>query len=529
MEIYLLKSTACLGVLFFYYKFFLEKENMHVFKRFYLLAALILSFTIPLITFTVTAGLNENTMVILPEKQLGIEENFYTLFLEKLPIILGVIYGIGVLVFAFRFSKNLFQIIHKIKFNPKQKLAQYIQVLLQDKVLPHTFFNYIFLNKTEFEAQEIPSEVLIHEQTHAKQKHSIDILIIELIQVFFWFNPFIYFLKHSIKLNHEFLADEAVLSQGITPRHYQKLLLVFSSNTQTPYLANSINYSLIKKRFTVMKTQTSKKSISIRVLLLMPLLTFLIYSFSTTEEISPLNNNSLDTIELDLQEIATKAQVKEYNKLAKKYNAMDEGKMRIKKADVERLKYLYNLMSDKQRKNAEPFPNFPPPPPKATELNKIMIKRVPSVVNEAPAPPKAPEPIEVKIGVNDQDPNVPPPPPNAPKKVKLKKSKGEKKKVKMDKDKVKVQKVKLEENQSERIAERKVLLEKRNEDRERVRVIRQQELKDQRIALRSNHKEREKKMKIMKQERQKEHEARKKELKHKMKEKDDKNKDKQKS
>src|SRR5690606_29197730 len=52
MLIYLLKSGACLAIFMAFYTFFLEKENMHVFKRYYLLSTLILSFSIPLITFT---------------------------------------------------------------------------------------------------------------------------------------------------------------------------------------------------------------------------------------------------------------------------------------------------------------------------------------------------------------------------------------------------------------------------------------------------------------------------------------------
>ncbi len=522
MELYLIKSTACLGIFYIFYKFFLENESIHVFKRVYLLAALVLSYSIPFITFYVPTTTNTANPVTLPDDINGIETSTFNLFLEQLPLILGILYFVGVLVFAYRFTKNLYQIISKIRRNPKLKIAKYIQVLLQDKVLPHTFFNYIFLNKTELESKEIPSEVIIHEQTHAQQKHSIDILFIEFLQVLFWFNPFIYFLKRSIKLNHEFLADQAVLNQGIAPNYYQNLLLVFSSNTQTPILANSINYSLIKKRFTVMKTQSSKNSIRLRVLLLLPLLALLIYSFSTTEEINKDESNPIEEIEI-IQKIATKAQVKEYNKLAKKYNDMDEGRMKINKADVQRLKYLYNLMSDKQQKNAEPFPNFPPPPPPIKGTPRTSVKVIKGVndtdKNVPPPPPKAPEPVMVKKGVNDKDPNVPPPPPKTPKKIKLKESKNDKEKVKQQKEKLVLQRVKLEDTKRERLTERKVFLEKRNEDRDKVRVIREQEPSDQRIALRTTQKEREKKVKIMKQERQNKIEARKKELKSKNKEK----------
>ncbi|HBY69604.1 MAG TPA: peptidase M56, partial [Flavobacteriaceae bacterium] len=84
---------------------------------------------------------------------------------------------------------------------------------------------------------EIPEEVLLHEHAHAKQMHSVDILFIELLHVLFWFNPLFIFLKRSMKLNHEFLADRAVLKQGAETSVYQKLLLAYSSHAVTPQLA----------------------------------------------------------------------------------------------------------------------------------------------------------------------------------------------------------------------------------------------------------------------------------------------------
>ena len=482
MELYLIKSGACLAIFYLFYKLFLEKENMHLFKRFYLLGMLFISFGIPIITFTTYAEISQSTnpisTVIISTESVSESATI----LDYLPNILLAIYIIGVIFFSIRFGKNILELLLRINRNQNIKLANYINVLLNEEVVPHTFFSYIFLNKQKFEAQEIPEEVMIHEQTHAKQKHSIDVILIELLQIIFWFNPFIYFIKHSIKLNHEFLADRDVLSQGIDISNYQNILLAFSSNAYTPQMANAINYSSsrlignsfkqVKKRFTVMKTHTSKTKIWMRSLLLLPLLAILIYSFSTKETLSKSvleNDNSLvkdfylkidseeniyyneEIISFDeipnainsykktypnkelyfakidvenkestenlfpfveiikengIEKItacwtkdgATKEQLEEYNKLARKYNNQDKENRIILMKDLERLEYLYNLMTPEQKANAEPFPNIPPPPP--------------------PAPDKAPEPMRVKKGVNDKDPKAPPPPPKAPKPVK---------------------------------------------------------------------------------------------------------------
>lgn len=282
MELYLLKSAACLVLFFAFYKLFLENTSIHNFKRFYLSGSLLASFLIPLITFT-------TYIEVSPIVQISSEAAPQIIFTQAeqtinyWPFVLWTIYGLGVLFFSVIFFRNLFNLIQKIRKNPKCKNTRFINILLNEKVIPHTFFSYIFLNKIQFENHQIPAEVMLHEETHARQKHSLDVIFVELLQIVFWFNPLFYFIKRSIKLNHEFLADRAVLNAGAETSNYQKILLAFSSNALTPSLAHSINYSSIKKRFTVMKTHTSKRAIWVRSILLLPLLSMLIYGFSTKE------------------------------------------------------------------------------------------------------------------------------------------------------------------------------------------------------------------------------------------------------
>jgi beta-lactamase regulating signal transducer with metallopeptidase domain len=277
---YLIKSSACLAVFMLFYKLFLEKENMHVFKRFYLLTSLLISIGIPFITFTqfVEVPINLNDLTLSKAtNSITIQEET----INYLPYILWSIYVLGVVIFSLKFSFNLSKISLKIKRNPKLKTQKSIHVLLEELIVPHTFLSYIFLNKTHFETQQIPAEVLIHEETHVIQKHSLDIIFIELFQILFWFNPLIYLLKNSIKLNHEFLADQEVIKKGVALSKYQQILLAFSSNALEPQLATAINYSSIKKRFTVMKTSSSKTGIWLRSIVLLPIIALLIFSFST--------------------------------------------------------------------------------------------------------------------------------------------------------------------------------------------------------------------------------------------------------
>lgn len=510
MELYLLKSVGCLAILFIFYKAVLEHESFHNFKRFYLIGSLLAAFLIPLITFTeyievqasaVSFLASEGTIVFTEEQK----SNIPFLLIGTL-----IIYSTGLFFFGMKFFRNLANLVSKIRKNPTLKNKNLFHVLLKTPTVPHTFLHYIFLNKTKFEKNEIPSEVIIHEEAHALQKHSLDILLIELLQVIFWFNPLLYFIKHSIKLNHEFLADRAVLNHGVEASHYQKILLAFSSSATTPPLANSINYSFIKKRFTVMKNQTSKRGLWLRSFILLPLLAMLIYGFSSREiiekeiesniavadaklltnefsnkeytarsisievvndgnymvegikatkktmiavvnslhqDITPEVRNKIMNIHISsskevsnedvwliynslleygfyrivthnqevvrekgnkpfaienkdsqeniIQTSASREEMKEYNVLAKKYNAMLKSEnVFVRKTDVDRLTYIHNKMSAKQRADAASFPNLPPPPP--------------------PPAPDMPEPPKAKKGEMSDIPPPPPPPP-APK------------------------------------------------------------------------------------------------------------------
>lgn len=289
MLLIILKSSACLAVFMLFYKLCLEQTSAHNFKRFYLLGILFISVCIPLITFTsyidvplVSNPFNTPTAFEVSSVTNTAIENTTK---NYLPILLWSLYSVGVVLFLYRFLLNLAKLTKKIKQNPKQKFKNLNLVLLHDKVPPHTFFNHIFLNKNDFESHKINASVLLHEQTHALQKHTIDIIIVELIQIIFWFNPLLVLLKKYIKLNHEFLADQSVLNAGTNTTEYQNILLAFSSNAQHSQLVNPINYASLKKRFKIMTTKTSKSSLILRSLLLLPVIVLSVHGFSQKETV----------------------------------------------------------------------------------------------------------------------------------------------------------------------------------------------------------------------------------------------------
>ncbi|WP_298329704.1 M56 family metallopeptidase [uncultured Dokdonia sp.] len=281
--IYLLKSALCLGILFGFYKLALEGKAMHHFKRFYLLASLVFSFTIPLITFTYQA---ENAPQITPIFQEYVEtvsapnEVPEVSEVDYTNTVIWGIYLLGIFIFGTRFIINLVRLKRKINQAELHPSSHFTLALLEQVIVPHSFLKWIFVNKQSYTQKEIAPEVLAHEATHVRQKHSLDIIAIEFIQVLFWFNPLVWLYKSSIKLNHEFLADQGAIVDKSNIAIYQNILLSYASSTHHTALESPFNYSLTKKRIVMLSQSFSRKKVVLRALLLIPIIGLCVLFFN---------------------------------------------------------------------------------------------------------------------------------------------------------------------------------------------------------------------------------------------------------
>jgi beta-lactamase regulating signal transducer with metallopeptidase domain len=287
MTDFLIKSTVAMGVLLGLYYILFEKEKMHRFNRFYLLGALVFSFVVPFINInTSTPSVVNTASVTLEELVIGTpvvvtqqpEEFNYAL-------LIWLIYAVICTLFLFRFDNNIFYFIRKAKNSETLDYEKATLVLIPERVLPHTFLNYIFVNEDDYQQKNIESELYTHELTHIRQKHTLDIIFIEIVKIIFWFNPLLYMYKKAIQLNHEFLADENVINihNNITP--YQNLLLTKASGAQSFALASNLNFSITKKRLLMMTKHTSRIQATIKKAAVLPLLAgvvFISYSQAAT-------------------------------------------------------------------------------------------------------------------------------------------------------------------------------------------------------------------------------------------------------
>ncbi len=276
MTDFLIKSTLSLIVLISVYFLILENEKMAVFNRFYLLFSILFSFSLPYITIEILANTSNalQETVFKPENALiAVADDSINYF----EIVLWTLYGIGTAFFLIRFVKNIQNITSRIKRNPSVEYKNSELVLVDEKILPHTFLNTIFINKSDYENRNIEDELYTHELTHVAQKHTLDILFIEIIKCVFWFNPILIFYKKAIQLNHEFLADEKVVNSYNNIPVYQSLLLSKANEKQQYYLASNLNYLVTKKRLIMMSKKTPISIAILKKVALTPIFAGLIF------------------------------------------------------------------------------------------------------------------------------------------------------------------------------------------------------------------------------------------------------------
>ena len=295
---YLLESGISLSLFALVYFLFLRWETFFNVNRWFLLVSISFSALLPLLHIpfyapeatmlpevTVTPYINLLSVITVYSASLTLgAERFvlsYSLF--------GYLYLLGVVFFAGKLFIQIYQIIRLIKLNRVVSEGKIKLVILEQELSPFSFLNYIFVSNN---LQNTPGweKMLEHEKQHIQQGHTFDVLILEFVAIFQWFNPFFWIFRRALRENHEFLADQAVISKGTAPSWYKQILLNQYVGGQI-VLANSFNYSLIKTRIRMMSKIKSRKIANVKVLIGMLLAVCLVAVFACEKKQSVKTEN----------------------------------------------------------------------------------------------------------------------------------------------------------------------------------------------------------------------------------------------
>lgn len=244
---YLLLVNIYLVLFYGFYAAILRKETFFQLNRLYLVSSAILSFCIPVIhaawvkNLFITQKVQHTLMVygkpIMVYNLRPVAEQHHATIGE----IIIALYLIGSGVLLIRLISQLISL-HRVINEP-----------LSDGAF--SFFKSIRVSPDVEKSHIIEA----HEQAHANQWHSFDILLIELITIINWFNPVVYFYRLGVKHIHEFIADSQALKNGTNKAEYALLLLSQTLETPAHYLVNPFyNHSLLKRRILMLQKKRSQ-------------------------------------------------------------------------------------------------------------------------------------------------------------------------------------------------------------------------------------------------------------------------------
>lgn len=276
MLAYFLKVNVAIVLFYAFYRLFFNKDTFFGWRRIALLCFFAVSAAVPLLNFQ-TWITEQEPMVAMADLYASVvlpgfvitttaTTDWKSIILEYASI---VYWGIMALL-VLRFFIQLTGIIRLAYRCRKEQIDGANFYLLPKAEGPFSFFHWIFINPSSHAEEEL-NEILTHEQTHARQWHSIDVIVSEIACILCWFNPFAWLMKREIRTNLEYLADARVLENGYDSKTYQYHLLGLSHHKAAATIYNSFNVLPLKKRIRMMNKKRTNEIGRTKYLMFLPL------------------------------------------------------------------------------------------------------------------------------------------------------------------------------------------------------------------------------------------------------------------
>ena len=294
---YLILVNVCIILFYTGFIYLQKKENNPRILRIFLLISIGISLTLPLSKFRISLPAftkTENTEVLTIQKNTHPEEQQpYTTFEENTVSAVehttsidwnwkkmaGSIYVFGSAIVLLRFVFRFLIILSFLGKAKHKRLHETDFLTSPVSAAPFSFLQWIFIPENLLDKHEA-RYILSHEKAHVNQFHSFDIILIELLLVAFWYNPFLWMLKKSIELVHEYQADEEVVKSGYNTKTYQELLVNLVAEEKLISLTSGFSKSIIFKRIEKMKQPEFKQTKGFKLTLLLPVTALLFFAVS---------------------------------------------------------------------------------------------------------------------------------------------------------------------------------------------------------------------------------------------------------
>ncbi|HRO45958.1 N-acetylmuramoyl-L-alanine amidase [Agriterribacter sp.] len=302
---YILKVIICSGILYGYYRLALHNKLFHRWNRFYLLSAVVVSLSFPLITINIWHAPAEDDSQVI--KLLNIvttgdeyvhevsRSGSFHLSGEQVAIMVYMVVSLALIVILFHALVKLSRLARN---NPLQKIQHINVIQTEAKGTPFSFFRYIFWNKNIDMHADAGKKIFTHEMVHVTEKHSADKLFMHIVLIFFWCNPFFWLIRREMNMIHEFIADSKAIDDKDTAA-FAAMILHAAYPQQAFGLTSSFFSSSIKRRLHMLTKMQNPSMNYISRLLALPLLTFIFVAFTVkTKQLLP-NQNGIQIVQLE--------------------------------------------------------------------------------------------------------------------------------------------------------------------------------------------------------------------------------------
>lgn len=292
--IYVGKSAGILSIFYLVYYFVLRKDTFFTANRHFLFSGIFAAIMLPFLEFTKTTFVEAPIRMFTetagqPFDAIPLVQDIAPSFTINWWMVLLSIYIIGCVILGVQLLMQLFSLLKLLRKYPSQQHGAFKFVTINEHISPFSFFRYIVFNPQLHSEKEIKM-ILAHEKVHAKQWHSIDILLANLIRIIQWVNPISWLYKKGLEENLEFIADDQTVQIIASKKEYQIALVKASSALYAPALTVQFYQSFIKKRIIMLNKSNSNKYNQLKLSLIIPFLALFLWSFNVNEVVEYTNS-----------------------------------------------------------------------------------------------------------------------------------------------------------------------------------------------------------------------------------------------
>jgi len=255
--IYLIKANIALCLFYLAYRLGLRRLTFYTLNRFFLLTGIVFSSLFPLVDvndfFNRNEKLAQQVVTYVPDLAAWkpVQAETFTVW-----TLLAWVFWAGVAVMFLRLVVQLVSLFFLHRKTGTVNIQERPVRVMDSAMNPFSFFRHIYINPSLHSPEELQA-ILQHESIHVKEWHSADVLMGEVNNIFYWFNPGAWLMKTAIKENLEFLTDRKMLRAGVDKKSYQYSLVQVNAAQYAAGIANNFNFSHLKNRIKMMNKQKS--------------------------------------------------------------------------------------------------------------------------------------------------------------------------------------------------------------------------------------------------------------------------------